>query len=121
MRPHIVEKTIAILLQSIFPGIDRGSRKEHRCVVNKGKQIFVRQCRGAAHEEYYDGICEAAFPRCQQAESNEEYFGLLKPGGRVLINDFAIRQDAGKDLRDEVVHIPCFKAVQTLGKLLCNV
>lgn len=94
------------------------AEREHRCVVNKGKLKFL--CANAEElplaEEYYDGIySEAAFsPLSNKQKVIEEYFRLLKPGGRVLINDFAIRRDAGKDLRDEVVHIPCFAGVQTL-------
>ena len=94
------------------------SIEEHKTVLNKGKLEYV--CANAEElpfaEESFDGIySETAFsPMPNKLKVVEEYYRALKSGGRVLINDFAIGQDAGQDLRDEVVHIPCFSGVQTM-------
>jgi ubiquinone/menaquinone biosynthesis C-methylase UbiE len=92
--------------------------EEHGPALDKGKLEYM--CADAEmlpfEEKSYDGIySEAAFsPMPNKQKVIEEYYRLLKPGGRVLINDFAICRDAGQDLRDEVVHIPCFAGVQTM-------
>ena len=94
------------------------SAEEHGTVLKDGKLDYL--CADAEElpfaEESYDGIySEAAFsPMPNKKKVVEEYYRALKAGGRVLINDFAIGQDTGQDLRDEVVHIPCFSGVQTM-------
>lgn len=62
-------------------------------------------------------VSEAAFspiPRKKDAVLN--YFRALGPGGRLLINDFAIRYKGYEDLRKDMAHIPCFAGVGTIGE-----
>ena len=63
----------------------------------------------------FDGlVSEAAFsPMPDKRAALKEYHRVLKKGSIVLMNDFFIKQDAGEEIRQEVVHIPCFAGVQT--------
>ena len=63
----------------------------------------------------FDGLfCEAAFsPMTDKKAALSEYHRVLKPGSLILMNDFVIRRDPGDEVREEVVHIPCFAGVQT--------
>lgn len=93
------------------------SVKEHGLTLNTGKLEYI--CADAEilpfAGEIYDGIyCEAAFsPIPDKQKVADEFNRVLKSGGRVLINDFAICRETGQDLRAEVEHIPCFAGVQT--------
>lgn len=66
-------------------------------------------------DESFDGLfSESAFsPMPKKNEALREYGRVLKPGGRLLIHDFVIRNGGEELLREEVVHIPCFAGVQT--------
>lgn len=63
----------------------------------------------------FDGIyCEAAFsPMTGKDRILKEYERVLRNDGKLLVNDFFMRQEAENTLREEVVHIPCFAGVQT--------
>lgn len=63
----------------------------------------------------FDGLyCEAAFsPMTDKKGALAEYGRVLKPGSLILMNDFVIRHDADDEVREELVHIPCFAGVQT--------
>jgi ubiquinone/menaquinone biosynthesis C-methylase UbiE len=92
--------------------------EEHSLAMGSGKLKFL--CADATTlpfgEESCDGIySEAAFSAIpDKGKVTEEFYRAIKPGGRVLINDFALGRGTGKDLRDEVMHIPCFAGVQTI-------
>jgi ubiquinone/menaquinone biosynthesis C-methylase UbiE len=66
-------------------------------------------------DQTFDGLyCEAAFsPMPDKRGVLKEYHRVLRPGSLVLINDFVIRNQAEDDIREEVIHIPCFAGVQT--------
>lgn len=94
------------------------SIKDYGAVINKGKLKYL--CANAENlpfaDRTFDGIySEAAFSSMPNKQRViEEYHRVLKSGGHVIINDFAIKQDTGKELRNEVEHIPCFAGVQTM-------
>lgn len=64
-------------------------------------------------EGSFDGIfSEAAFSLIEnKAALAREYWRILKKGGFVLINDFALKEKISKAERDEYAHIPCFSGV----------
>ena len=76
-------------------------------------------CADAAELPFADGsfdglFSESAFsPVPKKREALREYCRVLRPGGRLLIHDFVIRNGGEELLREEVVHIPCFAGVQT--------
>ena len=76
-------------------------------------------CADAAELPFADGsfdglFSESAFsPMPKKREALREYCRVLRPGGRLLIHDFVIRNGGEELLREEVVHIPCFAGVQT--------
>lgn len=94
------------------------SIKDYGAVIKKGKLKYL--CANAENlpfpGETFDGLySEAAFsPMAKKQRVIEEYYRVLKSGGQVLINDFSIKQDTEKELRNEVEHIPCFAGVQTM-------
>jgi SAM-dependent methyltransferase len=63
----------------------------------------------------FDGIyCEAAFSVIpEKAAAVSEYARVLKPGGRVLLNDFIIRGEPQRE-RQNSFGIPCFDGVGTM-------
>ncbi|MGD1818322.1 MAG: class I SAM-dependent methyltransferase [Pleomorphochaeta sp.] len=64
-------------------------------------------------KQTFDGIfSEAAFsPIPNKADLVKEYSRIIKPGGYVLINDFALKEKINKEERYEYSHIPCFAGV----------
>lgn len=94
------------------------AQQEHSCSVQKGRLNFL--CANAEELPFAAGsfagiYSEAAFsPLTNKEKVIAEYGRLLKPGGRVLINDFAILRNPDKFLREEVIHIPCFAGVETM-------
>lgn len=92
--------------------------KEHSQVLRSGKLKFIYADATTLpfEEASYDGIySEAAFsPIPDKRKAVREYYRAIIPGGQVLINDFALGRNTEKDLRDEVMHIPCFAGVQTI-------
>lgn len=86
-----------------------------------GKNKKLRYlCADAAELPFEDGgfdglFSESAFsPMPKKEEALREYCRVLKPGAKLLIHDFVIRNDGDELLREEVVHIPCFAGVQTM-------
>ena len=72
----------------------------------------------------FDGAySEAAFSVIPDKEAvAREYARVLRPGGRLLINDFCARSEPDPELRAQVSQIPCFAGVQTLPeyeRILC--
>ena len=67
--------------------------------------------------ESFDGLySEAAFSLLNEKnEAVKEYYRILKPGAKVLINDFIMRGEVDSTDRKDVLHIPCFSVVQTLS------
>lgn len=63
----------------------------------------------------FDGLyCEAAFsPLPDKEKVLREYARVLRPGAKVLVNDFVIKKEDPGNSREQVVHIPCFAGVQT--------
>ena len=95
------------------------ARHRYREVIADG---FLRFCCSDAGDlpfsvDSFDGLyCEAAFsPMHQKIAAVEEFYRVLKNGGRVLMNDFAVHTDPGRELREELVHIPCFAGVRTMS------
>ncbi len=66
----------------------------------------------------FDGVySEAAFSVLpDKAAALSEYFRLLRPGGRVLINDFALRRSVPADGRAAVAAVPCFAGALTMAE-----
>lgn len=64
----------------------------------------------------FDGAySEAAFSVIPDKEAAaREYARVLRPGGRLLINDFCARSEPDPELRAQVSKIPCFAGVQTI-------
>lgn len=64
----------------------------------------------------FDGAySEAAFSVIPDKEAAaREYARVLRPGGRLLINDFCARSEPYPELRAQVSKIPCFAGVQTI-------
>ena len=94
------------------------SQAEEKHGGGEGKKLRYL-CADAAElpfeDESFDGLfSESAFsPMPKKNEALREYGRVLKPGGRLLIHDFVIRNGGEELLREEVVHIPCFAGVQT--------
>ena len=94
------------------------SQAEEKHGRGEGKKLRYL-CADAAklpfEDESFDGLfSESAFsPMPKKNEALREYGRVLKPGGRLLIHDFVIRNGGEELLREEVVHIPCFAGVQT--------
>ena len=67
----------------------------------------------------FDGIIsEASFALIpDKAAATREYARVLRPGGRVLLNDFALKRDTGATRRD-IEGIPCLEGVQTVEKYI---
>ena len=72
----------------------------------------------------FDGIfSEAAFsPLSHKKTALRQYHTALKPGGRLLINDFCVQSQKDKDACEALAHIPCFSGVNTMERyrLLCE-
>lgn len=81
--------------------------------------IQADACRLPFEENSFDGVfSEAAFaliPRKDKAA--EEYRRILRPGGRVLINDFMLRTKT-ESPRKSVQGIPCLEGVQDMDTYL---
>lgn len=87
----------------------------------KGPGIdLTYDCQDAADlpfpDKRFDGIyCEAAFSPAEEKERIvKECFRVLKPDGKMLMNDFVIKKDDEDIHRDQVIHIPCFAGVRTI-------
>lgn len=67
----------------------------------------------------FDGIIsEASFALIpDKAAAAREYARVLRPGGRVLLNDFALKCDSTATRRD-IEGIPCLEGVQTAEKYI---
>lgn len=67
-------------------------------------------------ESTFNGIIsEAAFSLLDKKyEAVRMFHRVLMKGGRVLINDFAIRRPTDAGLRKGLIHIPCFRGVDTM-------
>ena len=60
-------------------------------------------------------VSEAAFsPIPQKEKVARNDFQVLRPGGRVLLNDFAIQYKVEQAKREELAFIPCFAGVSTM-------
>jgi ubiquinone/menaquinone biosynthesis C-methylase UbiE len=60
-------------------------------------------------------ISEAAFSPLEHKEKAvKHYYRVLKPHGRVLINDFAIQYKGYEDVQPSLSFIPCFAGVKTM-------
>lgn len=66
----------------------------------------------------FDGAySEAAFsPAEDKAAVVAEYARVLRPGGRVLLNDYALRGDPGETLRGSGREIPCLWGVRSMAE-----
>jgi|LSQX01.3.fsa_nt_gb SAM-dependent methyltransferase len=94
------------------------AKRRHQALLKRGVLSFRT---GNAEDlpfenQSFDGIVsEASFsPLQRKREAVRSYYRVLKKGGRVLVNDFAIRRQTGGSLRKEVAHIPCFQGVDTV-------
>lgn len=89
--------------------------KEARFKCSAARFIKADACNLPFLRESFDGIySEAAFSVIpDKASAAAEYARVLKKGGRLLLNDFALRcpSEAG---RQDVVGIPCLMGVQTM-------
>lgn len=110
------EKELDVTAFDISGDLIRQAKEKH----NAGKIGKLRYlCADAAELPFEDGsfdglFSESAFsPMPKKEEALREYCRVLRPGGRLLIHDFVIRNGGGELLREEVVHIPCFAGVQT--------
>lgn len=67
----------------------------------------------------FDGIfSEAAFALIpDKTAAAREYARVLRPGGRILLNDFALKRDSTATRRD-IEGIPCLEGVQTVEKYI---
>lgn len=112
------ENNFQIMAIDISQELINRSIKDYGAVIKKGRLKY--QWANAENlpfpDETFDGIySEAAFsPMSKKQRVIGEYYRVLKSGGQVLINDFSIKQDTEKELRNEVEHIPCFAGVQTM-------
>jgi ubiquinone/menaquinone biosynthesis C-methylase UbiE len=64
-------------------------------------------------------VSEAAFSPLNNKEvAAKNYYRVLKPNGRILINDFAIQYKGYENLQLSLSFIPCFAGVQTMNDYL---
>jgi len=79
------------------------------------KFVCADACSLPFENESFDGLySEAAFALIpNKAAAAAEYFRVLKKGGRVLLNDFAIR-DMTRSKRRSIQGIPMLMGVQTM-------
>lgn len=110
------EKKLDMTAFDISGKLIRQAEEKHGGGKNRKLKFF---CADAAELPFADGsfdglFSESAFsPMPKKREALREYCRVLRPGGRLLIHDFVIRNGGEELLREEVVHIPCFAGVQT--------
>lgn len=110
------EKKLDMTAFDISGELIRQAEEKHGGGKNRKLRFF---CADAAELPFADGsfdglFSESAFsPMPKKREALREYCRVLRPGGRLLIHDFVIRNGGEELLREEVVHIPCFAGVQT--------
>lgn len=91
--------------------------EEHQKIIQNKNLSYM--CENAEKLSFTNGIfrgiySEAAFsPLPNKRKVINEYSRLLNFGGKVLINDFVIKNTAAEKERNEMVHIPCFAGVRT--------
>lgn len=97
------------------------ARQLHAALIEKGLVDF---CCGRAEEIPFRGesfgglLLEAAFsPIESKLEAVNEFYRVLEPKSRVLLNDFALKEkDVGGSL--SVSGIPCFKGVASMQEYI---
>lgn len=93
------------------------AKQRHREMIVANKLHFIHGDAGALPfpDEHFTGvIMEASFsPLTDKMACLNELFRVLKPGGRVLLNDFAAKESI-KDGETRRSKIPCFKGAESM-------
>lgn len=92
----------------------------HKELISEGVIDFqVGNAENLAFEdETFDVlVSEAAFSSmANKGAAKNEYYRVLKKGGFMIVNDFAIKIPVSHNQREEVDYIPCFSGVDTMEK-----
>lgn len=102
----------------IDPLLIEGAKERHSRPRETGSLSFV--CADALSppfiEAAFDGIySEAAFsPVVGKPELLRSMRSMLKPGGRVLVNDFCVRSQQDREAWAALDQIPCFAGINTM-------
>lgn len=106
---------------AVVTGVDVDAAAIHAATERYGSGRCSFVCADAGELPFdaasFDGMyCEASFaPLDGKERAAAEYARVLKPGARLLMNDFAIRFETPEMERTGVDGIPCFKGVQTMA------
>ncbi len=108
----------------LVTGIDRcadyigNAERIHRDLIDEGILEFqIQDIESLSFENnFFSGIfLEAAFSPLRNKESAvSELYRILKPGSRVLLNDFAVKRHNQGGIAVNASCIPCFKGVGSM-------
>lgn len=94
------------------------AKRIHSSLINQGLLEFCTEDVEALtfKDGRFNGIfMEAAFsPLKNKANAAFEFYRVLKPGGKVLLNDFALRKHEHRDMTLNTSDIPCFRGVGSM-------